>query len=104
MSDDDLLRGAEELEWEEEMDLTSISEEEIRGLLKELAEEERAISYRRRIIQGRIDLIRAEHVRCGGVVLSSEELARVLIQGGEEGRAESPGSIPEPLSGRGGDL
>ncbi len=88
---DDLLRGGEGYEWEEEPDLTSISEEELRARLKELAEEERAISYRRRVLQGRIDLIRAELVRRGGVALSPEELARVLLGDQGEGRGSSPG-------------
>jgi hypothetical protein len=69
----------EAYEWEEAPDLTSISEEELRARLKELAEEERAVSYRRRVLQGRIDLIRAELVRRGGAALSPEELARILL-------------------------
>ena len=70
-------------EWEGEPDLTSISEEE------------RALSYCRRVLQGRIGLIRAELVRCGGVVLSPEDLARVLM-GGESkrfGRAAGEGGV-----------
>ncbi len=46
--------------------------------------EKRAVSYRRRILPGRLKLIRAELVRRCSVVFSPEELARVLI--GEEGR------------------
>jgi hypothetical protein len=91
MSDDDVLRdaeGHEGYEWREEPDvITSISEDELRIRLGELSEEEREISYRRRVIQGRIDLIRTELVRRGGVALPPEELARVLIGG--EGRAEA---------------
>ncbi len=49
-----------------------------------LLEEERAVSHRRRLLQGRIDLIRAEFVRRGSVTCSPEELARVLL--GDEGR------------------
>jgi len=84
MSDEEHLmgtgqQGGESYEWEEEPDLTSISEGELRARLKELAEEERLVSYRRRVLQGRIDLIRAELVRRGGVALSPEELARVLM-------------------------
>ena len=71
MTDDDVFRGAEEpgegYGWEEEPDLTFLSEEE------------RVTSYRRLVIQVRIDLIRAELVRGGGVALSPEELARVLL-------------------------
>ncbi len=94
MTDDDLLRGAEDFgergRWEEELDLTS--GEELGARLEELVEEERAISYRRRVLQGRIDLIRAELVRRGGVALSPEELARVLLDRGAEG--VPPGHAP----------
>lgn len=75
-------------EWEEAPDLTSISEGELRVRLKKLSEEERAVSYHRRVLQGRIDLIRAELVRRGGGVLSPEELARVLMGG--EGSSRYP--------------
>ncbi len=70
-------------------DLTSAPEEELRSLLRGLVEEERRVSYRRRILQGRIDLIRAELVRRGDAVLSPEELAKVLMgdwSGLEEGK------------------
>ena len=93
MTEEDVFRGAEEpgggYGWEEASDLTSTSEEELKEHLKELSEEERAISYRRRVIQGRINLIWAELVRRGGVTLSPEELARVLLGGqGSPGRGE----------------
>ena len=54
-----------------------------------MAEEERAVSYRRRVLQGRIELIRAGLVHRGGVALSPEELARVLLGG--EGRGDPRG-------------
>jgi hypothetical protein len=82
-------QGGESYEWEGEPDLTSISQEELKARLKELDEEERALSYRRRVLQGRIDLIRAELVRRGGVVLSPADLARVLM-GGEDNRSARP--------------
>ena len=78
-------KPGEEYEWGEGPDLTAISEEELRVRLEELSKEERAISYRRRVIQGRIDLIRVELVRRDSVSLSPEELARVLLG---EGRSE----------------
>jgi hypothetical protein len=84
MSDEERLEhGGECYEWEREPDLTSISEEELKARLTELDEEERALSYRRRVLQGRIDLIRAELVRRGDVALSPEDLARVLMGGGD---------------------
>lgn len=74
-------------DWMEEMpDLTSASEEELRSWLTELAREERQISYRRRVLHGRLDLIRAEILRRGGSVPSVEELVRVLM--GDEGDEE----------------
>jgi hypothetical protein len=80
------------LDWEEAPDLTGISEDELRRWLELLSEEEWEISYRLRVLQGRIDLIRAEIVRRGGVALSPEELARVLLGNqGSEGRGSSPG-------------
>lgn len=88
-------QGGEGCEWEGEPVLTSISEDELKARLKDLDEEERALSYRRRVLQGRIDLIRAELVRRGGVTLSPEDLARVLM-GGESnrlGRTEGEGGV-----------
>ena len=80
----DETRGGEEqrYDWEGEPDLTDLSEDDLRLRLKSLSDEERDVSYRRRVIQGRIDLIRAELVRRGGATLSPEELARVLLGGG----------------------
>lgn len=78
-------KPGDEYEWGEEPDLTAISEEELRVRLEELSKEERAISYRRRVIQGRIDLIRVELVRRDSVSLSPEELARVLLGEGRRG-------------------
>jgi anti-sigma-K factor RsiG len=71
--------GAEEFDWEGAEDLTALSEEELKERLEGLVEEERAVSYRREILRGRIDLIRAELVNRGAVALSPEELVRVLL-------------------------
>ena len=72
-------------DWEGAEDLTALSERELKEMLGDLVEKERAVSYRQIILRGRVDLIRAELVRRGSVVLSLEELALVLM--GEEGRA-----------------
>jgi hypothetical protein len=66
-------------DWEGAEDITALSEDELRERLETLVEEERAVSYRRRILHGRIDLIRAELVRRGAVVRSPEELVRALM-------------------------
>ena len=66
-------------DWEGAEDITALSEDELRERLETLVEEERAVSYRRRILHGRIDLIRVELVRRGAVVRSPEELVRALM-------------------------
>jgi hypothetical protein len=74
MSDRGEQRGG--FDWEGAEDITALSEAELR---EGLVEEERAVSYRRRILHGRIDLIRAELVRRGAATRSAEELVRVLL-------------------------
>ena len=74
----------EGFDWEGAEDLSALTEEELRGRLEGLVEEELSISYRRRVLQGRIDLIRAELAGRGAVAASPEALARVLM-------GESPG-------------
>ena len=69
----------EKFDWEGAEDLTALSEAELRESLGGLIEEERAVSYRRRVLHGRIDLIRAELVQRGAVVCSPEELVRALM-------------------------
>jgi hypothetical protein len=69
----------EHFEWEETEDITALSEAELRETLERLVQEERAVSYRRRVLHGRIDLIRAELVRRGATTRSTEELVRVLM-------------------------
>jgi len=75
--DDSGLHGG--FDWEKAEDVTALSEEDLRDRLEALSEDERAISYRRRILQGRIDLIRAELVERGVVALTPRDLARVLL-------------------------
>jgi hypothetical protein len=41
-------------------DLARLSDNELRSLIEELEKEESDISYRRRLLQGRIDILRAE--------------------------------------------
>lgn len=45
------------------LNLESQSNEDLRRLLSELQAEEEEISYRRRVLHGRIDILRAELVR-----------------------------------------
>jgi hypothetical protein len=69
--------------WEDAEDLTALSEEELKKRFEGLVEE-RAVGYRRRILQGSMDLIRGGLLHRGSVALPPEELVRVLM--GEEGR------------------
>jgi hypothetical protein len=44
-------------------DLGALSDQELKELIHELSEEEQEVSYRRRILHGRIDILRAELVQ-----------------------------------------
>jgi hypothetical protein len=81
MGDDEISRGGEGFDWEGAEDLTALSEEDLRARLAALAEEERGLSYGLRIVQGRMDVMRAELVSRGAApaTLSPEELARALL-------------------------
>ena len=80
MEDSGVLRG---LDWEEAEDITALSEGELRERLQALSREERAVSYRRHVLQGRIDLMRAELAGRGlglaVAALAPADLARVLL-------------------------
>ena len=43
-------------------DLSTLSDDELQAQIRELEQEEDSISYRRRILHGRIDILRAEYV------------------------------------------
>jgi hypothetical protein len=43
-------------------DVGAMSDEELKKLIKDLTDEEREISYRRRLMHGKIDILRAELV------------------------------------------
>ncbi len=73
-------RGGGGFDWEGAEDITALSEEELTKRLGRLVEEERAVSYRGRVLQGGIDLIRAELVQRGALVRSPEELVRTLME------------------------
>jgi hypothetical protein len=76
-------------------DVASMSDDELRALLDELKAEEREISYRRRLLHGKIDILRAELVsrlrakrEAGEEVISGadvEQLADILA-----GKVELP--------------
>lgn len=43
-------------------DLGALSDQELKDLIQQLTEEEQEVSYRRRILHGKIDILRAELV------------------------------------------
>ena len=43
-------------------DLTTLADDDLRDLIRRLVEEENEVSYRRRLLHGKIDILRAELV------------------------------------------
>jgi hypothetical protein len=82
-------------------DLGSLSDQELKDLIQQLTDEEQEVSYRRRILHGKIDILRAELVNrlrhkreAGESVISGddvEQLTQILagkaVHPNEEGPA-----------------
>ncbi|MGI9112688.1 MAG: hypothetical protein ACR2GT_10935 [Gaiellaceae bacterium] len=76
-------------------DLGSLSDDELKALIDRLSAEEDQVSYRRRLLQGRIDILRAERTARlkgtgGGSDVDVDRLtdilaARAAPQGNDEG-------------------
>jgi hypothetical protein len=67
------------------LNLGDKSVEELRGILDELYEEEQRVSYKRRVLHGKMDILRAELVRRlsaeregGGNLVSGDDIARLI--------------------------
>lgn len=65
-------------------DLGSLSDRELKELIDELTEEENEISYRRRVLHGKIDILRAELVtrlrqkrESGDSLISGDDVAQL---------------------------
>lgn len=84
-------------------DLGSLSDEELKELIDGLTEEENEISYRRRVLHGKIDILRAELVNrlrqkreSGDSLISGadvEQLTEILA-----GKASSPPPEDKPAA------
>jgi hypothetical protein len=61
-------------------DLGSLTDRELKDLIKELTDEEMEISYKRRILHGRIDILRAELVNR---LRQKEEGGELVISGAD---------------------
>jgi hypothetical protein len=73
-------------------DLEALSEQELKDLIRELTKEEQEVSYRRRILHGRIDILRAELVNR---LRGRHEEGEAVISGADVQR------LTEILAGRG---
>src|SRR5438105_15885425 len=61
-------------------DLGSLTDEELKDLIKQLTDEEMEISYRRRILHGKIDILRAELVNR---LRKKDERGQLVISGAD---------------------
>lgn len=61
-------------------DIGAMSDEELRAVIDEYTREEREVSYRRRLLHGKIDILRAELVNR---LRSSRESGDALISGAD---------------------
>ena len=59
-------------------DLGSLSDQELKDLIQQLTDEEQEVSYRRRILHGKIDILRAELVNR---LKTDREAGETLITG-----------------------
>jgi hypothetical protein len=61
-------------------DLGSLADQELKDLIKQLTEEELEVSYQRRILHGRIDILRAELVNR---LRKKDETGELVITGAD---------------------
>jgi hypothetical protein len=80
-------------------DLGSLTDQELKDLIQQLTEEETEVSYRRRILHGKIDILRAELVNRlrrrhegGEDVITGADVQRLTdILTGRAGGSDEPG-------------
>lgn len=86
-------------------DLGSLTDQELKDLIRELTDEESEVSYRRRILHGKIDILRAELVgrlrhkdESGQLEISGADVQRLTdILTGNIGTADDSGRNPEDI-------
>ncbi len=86
------------------LDLENKTNEELRALLDELYEEEQKISYRRRVLHGKIDILRAELVNrmkgereAGADVITGRDVDRLINILASDLRGASRFDVTAPL-------
>ena len=85
-------------------DLGSLTDQELKDLIKEMTDEEIEVSYRRRILHGKIDILRAELV---SRLRRKDESGELLISGADvqrltdilTGNFQAHNELPADLSG-----
>ena len=70
----------EQSAWTRFPDLGSLTDQELKDLIKQLTEEEMEISYKRRILHGKIDILRAELVNR---LRKKDESGELVISGAD---------------------
>jgi hypothetical protein len=59
-------------------DLATLSDDDLKALIEQLTEEENEVSFRRRLLQGKIDILRAERTaRLKGKGVSDVDVERL---------------------------
>jgi hypothetical protein len=80
-------------------DLGSLSDEELKDLIDKLTEEENEISYKRRVLHGKIDILRAELVNRlrhkrerGDTLFSGDDVAQLteILAGKTQSSEDEP--------------
>ena len=83
-------------------DIGSMSDQELKDLIDELTEEEREVSYRRRLLHGKIDILRAELVNRlrdkreeGDALITGDDVQQLTdILAGKVARGEARATSP----------
>jgi CO dehydrogenase/acetyl-CoA synthase alpha subunit len=76
-------------------DVSSMTDQELKELIDQLTDEEREVSYRRRLLHGKIDILRAELVNR---LRAKREAGDVLITGEDVQQLTDilAGRVPQP--------
>jgi hypothetical protein len=77
-------------------DLASLTDDDLQALIRSLEREEDGISYRRRLLHGRIDLLRAEHVQRLRAQVGDGIVSTPGTEPHERPLFEGTGEVPEP--------
>jgi hypothetical protein len=91
------------------IDLVSLSDEELKALIGKLTAEEHEVSRQRRILHGKIDILRAElvlrlqrHHEAGESIITADDVTRLSeILAGKHPASDAPEADPGEPAGSG---